>query len=381
MTKPKICVIAATPLTIHIFFRPHLEKMSRWADVTVFYNKNLDTFVDLSDLPVAFEHIPIMRKISLFLDVLALSFLTRSLLRQKYDMVISLVPKAGLLGMFAAKLANIKIRLHIFQGEVWAARSGFSFLILRMADRLTGYFATDLMAVSQSESQFLEKNGISTSEKIKVMGLGSIGGVDLSKFQMNLQIRKKQRKALGIPKNAVTGLFLGRICHDKGVVELIRAYCVVAREYKNYWLIIAGLDEEHLFDQLYNLIDDDLRERVIFTGFCEKPETLITASDFICLLSRREGFGVCMLEAAACGIPALGSKIHGLVDAVIDGQTGILTQLDDQNEVIEAMKKLVNDRHLRLTLGANGRRRVEKYFSHEEVINAYDKEFKKIVMA
>ena len=373
--KPKICVLAATPLTVHFFFREHLKSMSQWADVTVVFNKNLNSDINVSDLPVRIKHINIMRKVSLWRDVCALTVLTRLFMQQNYDMIISLVPKAGFLSMLAAKVACVKIRVHIFQGEVWAAKSGLPRFILKTADRITASLATNLIAVSASERLFLEAHGVAAEGKVKILGSGSISGVDVNKFKVDKSLCRIERQKYNIPKDAVVALFLGRVARDKGVFELIETFSAVATSRKNLWLVIAGPDEENLLDQLYGSVDADLRSRVIFSGFLLAPEKLICASDFLCLLSYREGFGLCAIEAAACCVPTLGTNIYGLNDAVINNKTGILVPLHDTAAAVQAMHELTKNGTLRAELGAAGRKRTVAFFDQEKVIHAYDKEF------
>ena len=375
MSKPKICVVTATPLTVHLFFREHLKLMARWADVTVVFNKKSNVDIDVSDLPIAIKHIHIMRKISFCWDVLSLVSLCRLFILQHYDMVISLTPKAGLLSMIAAKLASVKVRLHIFQGEVWAAKTGLMHILLKTADKATAGLATNIMAVSKSQRLFLEANGVATKESITVLGEGSISGVDINKFKLNLRGRRCERLKHKIPDDALVALFLGRITRDKGVFELLTAFSIVAREINDFWLVLAGPDEEELTDSLYNSVDPDLHDRILFTGFQLAPEKLICAADFICLLSFREGFGLCALEAAACGVPALGTNIYGLSDAVIHNETGVLVPLNDPQLTVCAMRELVLNTAFRLELGAAGKARAKAHFDAESVVKAYDREF------
>ena len=349
--------------------------MAGWADVTVVFNKKLNVEIDLSDLPITIKHIHIMRKISLYWDVLSLVSLGRLFSLQHYDMVISLTPKAGLLSMLAAKLTSIGVRLHIFQGEVWASKTGIMHVLLKAADKATARLATNIMAVSKSQRLFLEANSIVAKGSIKVLGEGSISGVDINKFKLNSRGRKCERLKHQIPDNALVALFLGRITRDKGVFELLAAFSVVAREINDFWLVLAGPDEEGLTDILYNSIDPDLHDRILFTGFQLAPENLICAVDFLCLLSLREGFGLCALEAAACGVPALGTDIHGLRDAIVNNETGVLVPLNDPQLTVSAMRELALNKAFRLELGAAGKARARAHFDARSVVKAYDREF------
>ena len=378
-SKPKICLVAATPLTFHFFFKQHIRQMSEWADVVLVCNKQLDQHIIVSEKNVVVKHIPIMRKVALIRDLWALILLILHIRKEKYDMVLTTVPKAGTLGMIAAKLLKTPVRLHIFQGEVWAARSGMARLVFKLADKITAKLATNILAVSHSERDFLNSNKINSDKHIDVLGAGSICGVDTRRFRPNKGIRKKQRNLMGIPESAVVALFLGRICKDKGVVELVEVFSKLARDIPNLWLIIAGPDEEKLTTKLTALVDKNVRNRLIIRGYCENPVQILNASDFLCLLSYREGFGLSVIEAAACAVPSLGSKIHGLSDAIVDGETGRLASLGDRVEIINAMRQLASNEDWRLQLGMRAQERAKSMFEQGEVIDEYNRYFRNLL--
>jgi len=376
--KPKVCIVVATPLTIHFFFRQHIIKMSNWADISIIYNSELNTHIDLGDLPSRNINVKIMRKMSLMHDALAFFDLWRKFRKHQFDMVITLVPKAGLLGITAALLAGIPVRLHIFQGEVWATATGMMRQILKAADWLTARFSTNLMAVSASERAFLETEIESTTQRIKVLGSGSICGVNLGRFKPDQSARELQRKIFGIPDNAVVAVFLGRLTRDKGVFLLVEAYRTVAAEFNNFYLVIAGPDEDNVVQHLVDGIGESARDRLIVSSFIERPWVLLNAADFLCLLSKREGFGMVAIEAGACGIPSIGTKIYGLEDAIIDGETGMLVPVNDLSKTVEALRKLIVDVGLRKVLGETARKRVIAEFEQEQIVDAYNAEFAKI---
>jgi glycosyltransferase involved in cell wall biosynthesis len=93
------------------------------------------------------------------------------------------------------------------------------------------------------------------------------------------------------------------------------------------------------------------------------------------LLSHREGFGLSVVEAAACGVPSLGTKIHGLSDAIIDAETGILVSVENQAEILTGMRQLSTNARLRSRLGSRARARAISLYEKEQVVSAYDRYF------
>jgi glycosyltransferase involved in cell wall biosynthesis len=94
------------------------------------------------------------------------------------------------------------------------------------------------------------------------------------------------------------------------------------------------------------------------------------ASDAICLPSYREGFGSVLIEAAAVGVPAIASRIYGVVDAVVDEETGLLHEPGDVDGLLGRLRRITRDPVLRRTLGDAGRARVAREFSQDRLTAA-----------
>jgi len=370
MTKPrkKICMLAATPLTIHFFLKPHLVELAKNHDVTLVVNLKNDCYLPPLELPIAIIDIGISRKIAPISDLLCLVKLVSLFRKSKFDLLITVVPKAGLLGMLAGLTARIPRRLHIFQGEVWAHLEGFSRILLKTCDSITAALATDVLAVSASERNFLIEQQVVNPHKIKVLGSGSIGGVDLTRFSPNPKKREQIRAALAIPADAIVMIFMGRLVADKGIHELIAAHHQLSQEHQNLWLLLVGPDEE---GDILRTGPNKWHQHVRRVPFTQEPESYLAASDFLCLPSHREGFGVVIIEAAAMGLPTIGSNIYGINDAVVNKKTGLLFQSGSVEELKVSIKSLLIDSDLRKILGANARNYVEQNYDCQEVLKNY----------
>lgn len=379
LSRPKICVVSATPLSLYFFFTEHLRQMSRWADVTIVYNKEYNKEVQPIDAPVVQHHVTIKRRIALSHDFIGLLALIRMFKSGQFDMVITLVPKAGLLGMIAAFLVKTPVRLAIFQGEVWSSRKGLSRRLLRRTDSLTACLSTDVLAVSHSEREYLIKEGVVRRGKISVLGAGSIAGVNTNRFKPNKVARVALRDRLNIPQAATVLLFVGRITKDKGVFELLNVFSRLTKVKSDVFLLLVGPDEGGITEQLKSIISYAHRDKLKVVGFTREPEAFMATADILCLPSYREGFGMVALEAAACEVPSVGTDIHGLQDAVIHKKTGLLVPLGCEDALLNALTVLINSPDLRRTYGKHGRLRVVKYFRTKTVIDEYVKYFQEIL--
>jgi len=377
--RPKICLLTPTRITVHAFLKPHLVALAQEFDVTLAYNPANDAYAPPLDISVKVVAIDIKRKINPWSDIKALLELYLFFRREKFDLVVTLVPKAGLLGMLAAKAAGISRRVHIFQGEVWATKTGFMRALLKTTDRITVGASTNILAVGKGERRFLEEQGIAKPGQITVLGEGSISGVDCDKFKPDLEARKEFRKNRNIPDDAVICLFLGRLYAEKGVFELLDAFGQCAEESKKLWLIIVGPDEEGARSKLASRLTSSTTRRLLIEGYTDSPQTYLAAADFLCLPSYREGFAVSLLESAAVGIPAIGSDIYGISGALIEGETGLLTPPKNVTRLARAISLLANDQTLRQKFAQRGRDRVLAEFRQEQVVARYVDYFRQLL--
>lgn len=370
MSRKSLVIVSATPLTLHFFMRPHIKMLMGKVKTVLIFNKKIDQYVPQLNPNVQKIHVPIRRKISVFQDFLSLVLITKIFCNIKPNAVMTIAPKAGLLGMIAAFAMGVPIRLHIFQGEAWASKKGIYKFLLRFIDSITASLATHLLAVSQSEMQFLINQKVASRKKIKVLGHGSIGGVDLDKFSFNASMRINIRKRLGIPGNATVAVFVGRAAIDKGIAELFEALSLVEKNGIRLYLLVVGPDEENILGRLINQFPD-VAQNIRVVPFSNNVQDFLVASDFLCLPSYREGFPVVILEAAAIGIPSIGSRIYGVSDAIQDGETGILVQPKNSYALSMAMAELAHNDELRARLGTAAHKRVSMDFVANEVVLRY----------
>jgi len=289
--------------------------------------------------------------------------------RERFALVHTISPKAGLLGMTAAWLARTPIRLHTFQGEVWVTRHGIWRYILKSIDRLVGWCSTDATVVSHSERDFLVGQGMLREERSIVLANGSISGVDTERFSPDIEARSFLRAKHGATDSNVVFLYIGRLNRDKGIPELAESFALLATQESNAHLWIVGPDEEGMLDLVAETLAP-CRNRVHVEPFVNCPENFMAAADILILASHREGFGVVIIEAAACGIPAIASRVYGVTDAVEEGVTGLLFPVGDALALRDCMANLGGDASLRASMSKAGRDRVCMNFEKTDVCGA-----------
>lgn len=370
-----VCVATTSPLIVGFFLVPHLQTLRADYQVTLVVNTEEPSPLP-ADLGVEVVHVAIERKIRLLRDLSALWTLTRLFAARRFDVVHSFGPKAGLLCSMAAFMAGVPNRVHTFTGQVWMTRKGLSRAILKFADRLTAAFTTRLLTDSWSQRDILIEQGVVDAEKCGVLGAGSISGVDTNRFRPSAETRARIRAQLELDEASVVFLFLGRFTVDKGVLDLARAFAAVAHgggppsgsTPTRCALLIVGVDEENLRPQLTSICGSTSSLR--FVEFTRKPEDYIAAADVLCLPSYREGFGSVVIEAAAAGIPAIGSDIYGVRDAIVDGSTGTLFEPGDITQLTAHMQRMLEDADFRRSLGRRAMERAQEEFSQQRIMQA-----------
>lgn len=371
----KICFVLSSELGVKAFLLGHLRSLCQIYDVTVIVktsNPNL-----LKALGIEAELIPINihREIRIFSDLITLFVLTTIFYRKHFYIVHSVSPKAGFLAMLSAFLVRVPIRIHTFTGQVWVNKNGFKRVLLKSFDRLISYLSTDIVVDSPSQRQFLVSQKVVTERKSTVFAKGSISGVDLFKFQPNAEARKIIREQLNIPNSAILFLFLGRLTQDKGVLDLAKAFSNMSATTK--YLLFVGPDEGNMTSEIQR-ITYNCCQYVHFMGQTDKPELFMTSADVFCLPSYREGFGSVIIEAAACGIPAVASRIYGITDAIEDGVTGLMHRPGDVADLQNKLEILYGSKVLRMSLGQNAHKRAMSMFDSKVITQHWYDFYKKI---
>ncbi|MBT3737799.1 MAG: glycosyltransferase family 4 protein [Candidatus Marinimicrobia bacterium] len=348
-----------------VFLAHQINRLVDFYDVTIISNmSNYEDVLDNISNKVNVVSLPIERNINLFADIKALFLLVSLFRSNNFSLVHSVSPKAGLLSAIAGWTARVPNRVHTFTGQVWATKNGFSRWALKLLDKLIVRINTEILVDSHSQQEFLIKESVLSINNSTVLGNGSICGVDTKRFSPSLLNKKIIRNKLNIDQDDVVILYVGRLKEEKGVVKLANAFLNISKKNKNISMVIVGPDEENLKEKLVQILNVCI-DSVRFIGFTKKPEHYMMASDILILPSYREGFGNVIIEAASIGIPSIVTDIYGLNDSIVNGETGLLTSVNSNESMEDAMDKLVKDKSLRIKMGNKARLRASEFFSQE----------------
>jgi glycosyltransferase involved in cell wall biosynthesis len=376
----KICRVVTVPQTFRMLLREQLHCAAESGlELTLVSSPGPELEELAAELRARAVGIPIRRNPAPVADLVSLLRLSRFYSANRFDIVHSSTPKAGLLSGVASVLAGVPVRVHTFTGQPWVELSGVRRAIPRVCDRITAYCATQCYADSPSQRNFLVSEGIVAAKKLKVIGAGSISGVDLDRFSTDRwggDLARKTRLELGIPTHAEVIIFVGRITKDKGIRELRRAFESVAASNPQVHLLLVGpMEADQKHTTRGELEWQAGAQRTHFVGYTTTPEKYLAASDIFCLPSYREGFGSVVVEAAAMGLPVVVTRVTGLIDSVVEGRTGLVVPPKDVGQLSNALTTLLDSRDLRKSLGDAGRLRVRQEFDAKLINGAVVAEY------
>ena len=377
LSGKKIARVATMSFVHSAHFNKQIRDIkSAGAEITLI--SAVDDGMEIIDsLNVDHFRINFARDISLFRDLYCLIKLYLYFKKNDFDIIHSVTPKAGLLSTIAGFLAGVPLRIHTFSGQAWANLSGFKRWICILMDRVIIFFASHVFADGQSQIDFLLENKVlNEKQEIRVLGHGSLAGVDLEKFEMPSALEKKKyREQYDISKDSFVFIFLGRVNKDKGIYELIASFNQICMEDENSILLIVG-PLDMATSEFESLIADN--DRIRYFGYTPDPEIFVAVSDILCIPSHREGFCNVILNAGAMGVASIGSDVIGVRDPIIHLETGILFKKGSITEIKNAMKLMIQNKDLRNTLSKNAMSNVNNHFSSELISNLWIEEYKNL---
>jgi len=338
---PKLVRITTVPISLLVLLKGQMKHMSEHGfEVTMISSPGEEVPKLLEQEKCA--HIPMMltRKITPFQDVKSLIQLTRVLKKIKPDIVHTHTPKAGLIGMWAAKLAGVPIRLHTIAGLPWVESSGIMRKVLIFVEKLTAFAANAIFPNSFVQKEFMESLNIANG-KMKGLGKGSSNGINTDHFSINDGIQQAAMQLQSQAKLSSTGwvwIFVGRIVKDKGIAELLEAFTELSQHFPEDQLWMVGAPEPDLdpLEEKHQLMLNN-HPQIKCWGFQQDIRPYLAAAKVLTFPSYREGFPNVPLQAGSMGCMLLLSDINGCNEIVENGIDGKLVPIKNSSLLLNAM--------------------------------------------
>ena len=294
-------------------------------------------------------------------DPIVIAKVFKILRRKNIHAVLTNMDKELRFGGVAARLAGIK--------AVIPSREVDYPLKNKLRYRFTyNTLADKIIANSHSTKNTLLKNAPWLDpRRIEVV----YKGIDPEPYLTFPEEGQKIREEFGIPHGVPLVGFVGQIIERKGIPDIMESIpLVLQREPNTYFLFTGtGILSDFLIKKIREL---RLEHRVIYTGFRKDIPAIMKAVDLLLLPSIVEGFGYVLIEAMAAAKPVVATNVSSIPEIVTDGETGILIDVHQPQEIAHAILSLIMDKTLSQKLGENGRKRVLEKFTMETMIDHFE---------
>jgi len=366
---------------MNIIMKGQLQFLNKFYEVIGIASNDNKHFSEMHDREgIRLIALPLTRKLSILKDIFALFKLIIILRKEKPSIIHSITPKAGIISMLGSIIAGVPIRIHTFTGLVFPSRSGLKKIILKNLDRLICICATNIYPEGEGVKNDLITYRI-TSKKLVVIANGNINGVDTEFFKNDYipdseEMRLKIRSSLGITKTDIVFIFVGRICFEKGIRELIKAVNEISKSstYRIKLLLIGLIDDNSRNTTIINdLIQSN--KNIIYLGRFDDVRPYYLISDVHVHPSYREGFPNTVLEAGAMGLPSIATDINGCNEIIKHNVNGFLITPKSSIAIQETMQTILTDPVILDNLGKKARANVVEKYKRELVWRALAEEY------
>lgn len=288
-------------------------------------------------------------------DIIALWKIIKLVKKNNIDIIATHSGKDGWIGALAGLFTKAKvIRTRHLQTPITSP----------ISYNLNDYVVT----VSQQVKDYLLSRGVK-QKKLSVI----YTGIDTKKFSPSPKI--DLRATLGLTQDTIIIGIVAVLRSAKRHRDLIEAFANIYDD-KNIALIIIGSGpQEANISKL--IIEKDLTNKIFMLGHREDIEKLLPSLDIFVLPSNMEALGTAILEASACGVPCIGSRVGGIPECIQDKTSGFLFEKENIKELTHMLQILIENEELRKQLGSNARTFVEKYFSVSKMTQETESLYKK----
>lgn len=259
------------------------------------------------------------------------------------------------------------------------AKSSFAFRsflhirnsILRKADAFS--------AISPAIAAEWKASGI-PSEKVHLIP----NSVDTSRFfPVDGTQKRFLREKLGLPPDAIIVIYTGRLVSYKGLPLLLKVWNEIRRDVDQTLLILAGtggLDIHNCEDELREYTKaHGMEDHVKFTGAVQNVWEYLQASDLFVFPTENDAFPSSLVEAMACGLPVIATPVGAIESIVVDGETGVLIEPSNFEQLFQALHVLLTDRAAAARMGGAASQAVQRHYSAKIIIEKYEELFQHVI--
>jgi glycosyltransferase involved in cell wall biosynthesis len=332
--------------------------------LTGYCDENESDYLDEVAQDVVAIRIPgLGRSVSPLKDLGAFFLLIKEIREFKPDVIHTHTAKAGVLGRLAGLIARPQAkRVHTFHGHLLHGYfSSSKTRLVILLEKTLGVITHRFIAIGNVVKNDLVRVGIAQDSKFEVIYPGL---QHLDKYS-----KSDARSTLGLDPTKKYLVFVGRLTTIKRPERLIDLTRFLKDNYPDSWLLIAGAGE-----LLETLSTQAQREElpVTFLGWRNDIGLILSASDIAVLCSDNEGIPLTLIQASQAGLPIVSTDVGSVSDIVINGTTGLLTEVSS-NGLIEGVSVLLDDPSLGQRFGKAGQERAREFFSSRAMVEHHER--------
>jgi glycosyltransferase involved in cell wall biosynthesis len=371
----KIIRITTAPISLNVLLPGQMKYMKEQGFEVVMVSSDGPELKKVIEKEGCRHHIiPMTRRMSPFRDLKCLWLLYQFIKKEKPSIVHTHTPKAGLLGMLAAKLAGVNIRIHTVAGLRYVTTKGLSRRIMMMMEKLTSKAASHVWPNSHSLYQFMIDYKLANKKKLAVIGNGSSNGINLTRYSVEALDADRLsaiKTKINYNEKLVYFLSVGRIVNDKGMDELVQAFEKLYATNSSVRLILVGAFEDEV-----DPVSADTKKilsthpGIQMVGWSNEVEYYMRLAYALVHPSHREGFPNVLLQAGAMQCPIICSRIPGNIDIVEHTHTGLLFTVKDVEDLYQMLQYSLQNPTAINQMACNQLHRIRQYF-HQPIVHSF----------
>lgn len=377
--KKKIIRITTIPGSLAILLKGQLDYMNNHYEVIGVASSGKEIAQVEEQEGIETHVIEMTRNISPIQDLKSAYKLYKYLKKEKPFIVHTHTPKAGTLGMLAARFARVPNRLHTIAGLPLLEATGAKRILLNLVEKITYANATLILPNSFGLMQIIKDHKFTSDKKLKIIGKGSSNGIDTEHFKKTNISQDQQyelKQQLGILDGDFVFTFVGRLVADKGINELISAFRTISKTNKKIKLLLVGPFETEL-DPLNEetLMEIDANKNIISAGWQADVRPYFSIADALVFPSYREGFPNVVMQACAMELASIVTDINGCNEIITDKKNGLIIQPKSKEELQNAMQFLLDNPDKTEAFASSARPNILENYKREviwkELLNLY----------
>ncbi len=309
------------------------------------------------------------RRVKIVGDLRAFVSLVKEIRDFKPDVIHTHTAKAGLLGRIASIVSlHPSIRVHTFHGHLLNGYFGtFKTSLVVLVEKILASFTDCLLAVGDKVRQDLLAAGVGNSKNFELMP----PGLEVAK----LPSKKDAQELYGLDSNSLKCALIGRVTQIKRPDRFLDVVAEVKKRRLEIEFLMVG-DGDLLDDCRQRIANEELPVKVL--GWQSEIERVLAVTDIVILTSDNEGTPLSLIQAGMAALPVVTTNVGSISEVVVDGVTGIITNVDVM-ELVDALEELVENVGLRTRMGSAGQEFTIANFGVNRLVHDHEELYKRLI--